>query len=192
MSSTNHTALLALALLSAACRYDMQDQPKYKPLARSDFFADGRSARPVVPGTIPRGALRVNQPLFAGMQNGKFIEMPIPVTRELLERGQGRYNIYCSPCHSRVGDGSGIIAQRGFHWPASFHNDRLRRAPDGYIFDVITYGYGAMSSYAIQVQPRDRWAIVAYIRALQLSRDATVADLTPEGRAKLGISGEQK
>jgi hypothetical protein len=171
----------------------MQDQPKYKPLRRSDFFADGRSARPVVAGTIARGGLRIDQAFYTGMRDGQFVDFPEPVTRPVLERGRDRFDIYCSPCHSRLGDGEGMIKQRGFHYPASLHSDRVRRAPDGYIFAVITNGYGAMSSYAVQVQdPKDRWAIVAYVRALELSQAATLADATPEGRAKLQPSGTQK
>jgi hypothetical protein len=166
----------------------MQDQPKYKPLQCSDFFPDRRSSRLPVPGTIARGNLRADPVFFTGMQGDRFIDMPMPATRELLDRGKDRYDIYCSPCHSRAGDGNGMIVQRGFRSPPSFHNDRLRRVPDGYVYAVISNGFGAMSSYASQVAPRDRWAIVAYVRALQLSRFASVAELSPEDRAKLGAS----
>ena len=167
----------------AGCRQDMHDQPKFKPFGESDFYGDLRSERPPVDGTVARGQLHEDAYLYTGkIGNDPGNYMPFPVTEELLARGQQRFNIYCAPCHSRVGDGNGVIPSRGFpRKPPSFHADRLRKAPLGYVFDVITNGFGAMPDYASQIQPRDRWAIVAYIRALQLSQGATQADV-PAGQ----------
>jgi mono/diheme cytochrome c family protein len=171
--------LACAAVLSlAGCRLDMQVMPYYRPLAQSNFFADKRAARPIIEGTVARGELDADsyfQTGKIGSTDGDF--MPFPVTAEVLSRGQQRFNIYCSPCHSEVGDGNGMIVQRGYQRPPSYHIDRLRKAPIGYFFDVITNGYGKMPDYAVQVQPRDRWAIAAYIRALQLSQGATQADV---------------
>ena len=176
-------ALFTVLLILAGCRQDMHDQPRFKPLARSDFYTDLRSARPPVEGTVARGELREDTYLYTGkIGNNPGDYMPFPVTAELLARGQQRYDIYCAPCHSRVGDGNGVIPSRGFpRKPPSYHIERLRKAPLGYFFDVITNGFGAMPDYASQIAPRDRWAIVAYIRALQLSQDATAADV-PAGQ----------
>ena len=173
------TILLALA----GCRQDMHDQPRFKPLAESDFYSDLRSARPPVEGTVARGQLREDSYLYTGkMGNNPGDYMPFPVTTEVLARGQQRYDIYCAPCHSRVGDGNGVIPSRGFpRKPPSYHIERLRKAPLGYFFDVITNGFGSMPDYSSQIEPRDRWAIVAYVRALQLSQDATAADV-PAGQ----------
>jgi len=170
---------LSLALVTlAGCRQDMHNQPKYLPLRESDFYADRRSARPIVEGTVARGDLQQDSYYYTGKVNGlPGNEMPIPVTRELLDRGEERYNIYCSPCHSKLGDGNGMIVQRGFKQPPSYHIDRLRQAPIGHFFDVISNGFGAMSEYKAQVSVNDRWAIAAYIRALQLSQNATRADI---------------
>ena len=174
-------------LLVAGCRQKMADQPRYEPLVRSTFFEDGRAARPLVEGTVARGELRGDELLYAGKEGGKPADLfPFPVTLAVLTRGQQRYNIFCSPCHDRVGTGQGMIVLRGYRAPASFHMDRLRQAPAGYFFDVISNGFGVMPDYAQQVHPEDRWAIVAYIRALQLSQHATLADV-PEGqRQQLG------
>ncbi|MGH9537502.1 MAG: c-type cytochrome [Terriglobales bacterium] len=176
--------LLAAMLILAGCRQDMHDQPRFKPLAESDFYTDLRSARPPVEGTVARGQLHEDSYLYTGkVGNNPGDYMPFPVTDEILARGQQRYNIYCAPCHSRMGDGNGIVPSRGFpRKPPSYHTDRLRKAPLGYIFDVITNGFGAMPDYASQIPPRDRWDIVAYIRALQLSQDATAADV-PAGQS---------
>jgi hypothetical protein len=180
-------ALTALALLSA-CRLDMHDQPRFKPLRMSDFYADKRSSRPLVPGTVARGELHENSYLYSGMVNGQPGNyMPFPVTREVLERGRERFNIYCSPCHARTGDGNGMIVQRGYRRPPSYHIDRLRQAPLGHFFDVITNGFGAMPDYAAQVPVRDRWAIIAYIRALQLSQQASPDTVPPEERGRLSV-----
>jgi hypothetical protein len=169
---------LGLAILIlAGCRQDMHDQPKFKPLAKSDFYPDLRASRLPVEGTIARGDLHEDAYFYTGkMGSNPGDYMPFAVTQADLERGRERYNIYCAPCHSRVGDGNGMIPQRGFRHPPSYHEDRLRKAPLGYFFQVMTEGFGAMPEYASQIPPRDRWCIVAYIRALQLSQNATMAE----------------
>jgi hypothetical protein len=173
-------------MLSAGCTQEMAEQPRYEPLEPSMFFADGRSARPLVEGTVARGYLRLDELLYTGKVDGELAEiLPFPVTRDLLARGQERYNIYCTPCHAHVGNGQGMIVQRGLRPPPSFHIERLRQAPIGHFFDVITNGYGAMASYAVEVAPADRWAIAAYIRALQLSQHAEVAKLPAIDRQQL-------
>jgi hypothetical protein len=165
----------------------MQDQPKAKPLRGSAFFNDHRSARPVVSGTIARGQLRLEDSLFhTGKVDGRFAEeFPFPVTKEVLLRGQERFNIFCSPCHGRLGNGNGMIVQRGFLRPPSFHEPRIRQSPPGYFFDVITNGFGTMYDYADRVAPADRWAIAAYIKTLQLSQDAPLDVLPPEEKQKI-------
>lgn len=181
-------SVILLALGSTvACRQDMQDQPKYIALRPSDFFEDGRSARPLIEGTVARGHLEDDVAFYTGKgPDGKFVEtFPFPVTKEVLERGQQRFNIYCSPCHDRLGMGDGKIVRRGYRHPPSYHIDRLRQVQNGYIFDVITNGFGAMPDYAAQVQPRDRWAIVAYIRALQLSQNAPLSAVPDDAKAQL-------
>lgn len=173
-SSLGLLAVLALA----GCRQDMHDQPRFKPLAKSDFYPDLRSARAPVEGTVARGQLHDDAYFYTGKigaDPGDY--MPFPATEEVLARGQQRFNIYCAPCHSRVGDGNGMIVQRGYRHPPSYHIDRLRKAPLGYFFDVMTNGFGAMPDYSAQITPRDRWCIVAYIRALQLSQGATTDDI---------------
>jgi hypothetical protein len=158
----------------------MHDQPRFKPLAESDFYADLRSARPPVEGTVARGQLHEDSYLYTGkVGNNPGDYMPFPVTEDVLARGHERFNIYCAPCHSRLGDGNGMIVQRGFRAPPSYHTERLRKAPLGYFFDVIRNGFGAMPEYASQIPARDRWTIVAYIRALQLSQQATSSDVPP-------------
>jgi mono/diheme cytochrome c family protein len=177
-----------VVVASSACRRDMQDQPKYTPLQPSSFFVDGRSARPVPPNTIPRGHLNDDDSFHTGGANGTFLDtIPVALSRPMLERGRQRYDIYCAPCHSNIGDGNGMIARRGFKIPANFHTDRLRQAPPGYVFQVISNGYGAMPDYSNQLNVNDRWAIVAYIKALQLSRNATVADVPSDAKQQLGI-----
>src|SRR5208337_2714338 len=160
------SALGLLATLAlAGCRQDMHDQPRFKPLARSDFYSDMRSARPPVEGTVARGQWHEDSYFYTGkVGNQPGDAIPFPVTQEVLARGQERFNIYCSPCHSRLGDGNGMIVQRGFRPPPSFHTDRLRKAPLGYFYGVISDGFGAMPEYASQIPPRDRWDIVAYVR----------------------------
>ena len=177
--------VLGLTILTG-CRQDMQNQPKYKALAPSSFFSDGRSARPLVSGTVARGDLREDTDLYLGKVDGKLVDaFPFPVTRQILERGQERYNIYCVPCHDLVGNGQGMVVKRGFRPPPSYHIERLRQAPAGYFYDVITNGFGAMQDYSVQVPVRDRWAIVAYIRALQLSQHASLNDVAEADRNKL-------
>jgi mono/diheme cytochrome c family protein len=175
-------ALLALVAFTAGCRLDMHLQPYYRTLAKSDFFADDRSARLPVEGTVARGDLRDDTYFYTGkIGNAPGDYMPFPVKAEDLARGRERYNITCAPCHGRVGDGNGFIPTRGFRRPPSFHIDRLRKAPIGYLFDVDTNGFGVMPDYAAQVVPRDRWCIAAYIKALQLSQNATSGDI-PTGQ----------
>ena len=175
----------------AGCRLDMHTQPKVLPLTKSDFFEDGRGSRALVPGTIARGQLRADAYLYTGMINGKPGDfMPFPATREVLERGRERFNVYCSPCHSRMGDGNGIVTQRGFRHPPSYHTPALRGAPLGHFYDVMTNGFGAMPDYAAQVTTKDRWAIAAYIRVLQLSQHATAADLLPGGKMESTVAPE--
>jgi hypothetical protein len=170
----------------ASCRSDMHVQPRYNPLDGTQFFGDERSARPEVPGTVARGHLRIDDHLYLGKVDGKEAEsFPFPITRAVLERGRERYNIYCTPCHGLTGEGRGMIVQRGFPSPPSYHIDRLRQAPPGHFYNVITNGFGAMYSHAARIAPEDRWAIVAYIRALQLSQHATVTDVPESERAKL-------
>ena len=177
----------------AGCHRDMQNQPRYEPLEPSTFFADGMSARPLVAGTVARGQLNEDEAFFTGKEESKFVaELPVEADRELLLRGQERFNIYCSMCHAATGDGNGMIVQRGFRRPPSLHIERLRNAPAGHFFDVITGGFGAMPSYAAQIEPRDRWTIVAYVRALQLSQNAQLDDVPADERAKLEETREQE
>jgi len=178
--------LCTIGLLLGGCRLDMHVQPKYLPYEPTNFFGDGRSERPPVPGTVARGHLREDELLYTGKENGAMTDkFPFAITRADLERGRERYNIYCTPCHDYVGSGHGMIVQRGFPSPPSFHTDRLRNAPAGHFFDVITNGLGSMYSYAARVEPEDRWRIAAYIRALQLSRQATMQDAPGAARHKL-------
>lgn len=175
-------AVLALVFVTAGCRLDMHIQPYYRPLAKSDFFADKRSARLPVEGTVARDDLHEDNYFYTGkMGAGVGDYMPFPVTEQVLDRGRERFNIYCTPCHGRVGDGNGFIPSRGFRRPPSYHIERLRRAPIGYFFDVMTNGFGVMPDYSAQVAPRDRWCIAAYIRALQLSQNAAASDI-PAGQ----------
>lgn len=156
----------------------MHDAPRYEAYERSEFFGDGRSMRPQVAGTVARGQLREDTAMFAGKVGTAFVTAnPVPVTLQLLHRGRQRFDIFCAPCHGRTGQGNGMVVRRGYRVPSSFHIDRLRGQPDGYYYDVITNGFGAMPDYAAQVPVQDRWAIVAYIRALQLSQNAPVAAL---------------
>jgi mono/diheme cytochrome c family protein len=166
----------------------MHDQPKYIPLRPSTFFADGRSARPLIEGTVARGHLNEDTALYTGKgADGKPTnEFPFPVTKEVIQRGQQRFNVYCTPCHDRTGNGNGMVVRRGFRHPPSYHTDRLRQMPNGYFFDVITKGFGAMPDYAAQIPPQDRWAIVSYIRALQLSQQASINDVPADARGQLG------
>jgi mono/diheme cytochrome c family protein len=170
-------AVVSLAL-SAGCRQDMHNQPKYRPLRASNFFDNGSSARPPVEGTIARGLLQEDAAFFTGKEGTALVtDLPFPVTQEVLDRGQERFNIFCAPCHDRTGGGNGMVVQRGYRQPPSMHIDRLRQAEVGHFFDVMTNGFGAMPDYRAQISPRDRWNIVAYIRALQLSQHAQRADI---------------
>jgi mono/diheme cytochrome c family protein len=182
---------LAAAALLAGCRQDMHDQPKWEPLEATTFFEDGRSSRPVIPETVARGRLHEDAATYTGKLSGKPVEsFPFRLSRDDLARGRDRYEVYCSPCHGRVGDGNGMVVLRGFRRPPSFHDERLRQAPPGHYFDVMTNGFGAMSDYASQVGAEDRWRITAYIRALQLSQRATIGEVPAEEAAKLAAAPE--
>ncbi|HXH67281.1 MAG TPA: cytochrome c [Candidatus Limnocylindrales bacterium] len=192
----NKPSLLAIAALCAfgfagcdsTLRQDMANQPRQNPLSPSDFFADGRSERPTVENTVARGSIQ-DDSLFVPKDSNAF---PLPLTEELLERGQQRYGIFCTPCHGIQGDGMGMVAVRGMKHPPSYHQERLRNVPNGYLYDVVTNGFGAMYGYSSQIPPRDRWAIVAYLRALQLSRNAPVGQLPADLREKLMAGGTAK
>ena len=190
MKARNPSAILYLlfsVLILTGCRRDMFNQPSEKPLEKSDFFRGNQMAsRPLLPHTVARGHLDEDEVFFHGAKGTNLVEsFPIPITREVLARGRERFDIYCAPCHGRVGDGRGMIVQRGFPAPPSFHIDRLREAPVGHFFDVITRGYGMMLSYASRVEPEDRWAIAAYIRVLQTSENVPVGSLTSPEHEKL-------
>jgi mono/diheme cytochrome c family protein len=175
-------AALSLAWLSGcSLKQDMAYQPKNRPLSPSDFFTDGRSERPLLENTVARGALN-DDALFVAKDSNAF---PLPLTAELMERGENRYKIFCTPCHGLQGDGNGMVAMRGMKHPPTYHQDRLRQATNGYFYDVVTNGFGAMYSYSAQIPPRDRWAIIAYVRALQLSRNAKAAELPAELRERV-------
>ena len=218
MKSHTLTVWCAVAFVSSitGCdRLDMYDQPRYEPLEESHFYADGLSARQPVEGTIPRGGLREDTAYFTGRSDGK----PVAVVPEaayraifdrvpkrfdgefenvdraelrlaMLERGRDRFDIYCSVCHGRTGEGNGMIVQRGFRPPPNYTIDRLRAAPAGHLFDVISNGIGAMASYASRIEVADRWAIVAYIRALQLSQHAGLDDVPSDLRSRLEATDE--
>jgi mono/diheme cytochrome c family protein len=172
---------VTMGMFFTGCRIDMHVQPRQNPLSRSDFFTDQRSARPLVEGTVARGQLRADTYFYTGkIGSSPGDYMPFKITKEALERGRERFDIFCAPCHSRLGDGNGFVPSRGFsRRPPSFHIERLQKAPLGYFFDVMTNGFGNMADYAAQISPQDRWNIVAYIRALQLSQSATAADAPP-------------
>jgi hypothetical protein len=186
-------ACMVLLLLTSGCRLDMHVQPRYNPYDASSFFSDGRSARQPVAGTVPRNANIVGladpddaKKVGAERPGGTGTNVfPFVMTREVLNRGRERYDIFCAPCHGLAGDGDGVIVQRGFQAPPSYHLDRMRNAPASHFFDVITNGFGAMYPYGYRVPVSDRWAIVAYIRALQLSREGTLDEVPPEERQKL-------
>ncbi len=171
------TAMLGVLAL-AGCRQDMHDQPKFFPQRGTSFYADGRSVRPQVENTVARGQLHEDSYFYTGLNNGvEGTTMPFPVTLDVLARGQERYNVYCTPCHSRVGNGAGMIVERGYSKAGNFHTARLLSAPLGHFFNVMTNGYGSMPDYAAQLTPADRWAVVAYIKALQLSQNAQPGDV---------------
>lgn len=172
---------MALVLVLAGCRQDMHNQPKFVPQRGTTFFADGRSARPQVENTVARDQLHEDAYFYTGLIDGKEGDgLPLPLTEATMQRGQERYNLYCTPCHSRVGNGNGMIVQRGYKPAGNFHTDRLRNAPLGHFFQVMTNGYGAMPDYSAQLTPEDRWAVAAYVRALQLSQNAKASDV-PSG-----------
>jgi mono/diheme cytochrome c family protein len=175
--------LAGVALLltaAAACRQDMHDAPRYDPLEASVVFSRGASSRPLVDGTVARGELRADELLYTGRVGGQpSADYPFAIARADLDRGEERFNIYCSPCHAKTGAGTGMVVQRGYRQPPSLHIDRLRQAPAGYYVDVITNGFGVMPDYRAQVTPEDRWRIAAYIRVLQTSRQGTTADVPP-------------
>jgi cytochrome c553 len=176
----------AALLFVGGCRLDMHIQPKYLPEDPTAFFHDGRSERPVVPGTVARGELRIDELMFTGKENGQESNrFPFPITRADLERGREQYNIYCTPCHGYTGNGNGMIVERGFSEPPSYHIQRLRDSPVGHFFGVMTNGFGAMYSYGSRISPEDRWRIAAYIRALQVSQNGTIEDVPADQRANL-------
>ena len=177
------------ALLFTGCRRDMFQQPSEKPLEKSEFFRDNNMAsRPLVVHSVARGHLNDDEVFYTGKMGTNLVTtFPIPITRDVLQRGQERFEIYCSPCHSRTGDGNGMIPQRGYPTPPSYHIDRVRQAPVGYFFDVITHGYGVMYPYAARIEPGDRWAIAAYIRVLQTSRNARISDVPDLARSQLEV-----
>jgi len=181
-------ALLLAGALLAGCRQDMHDTPRYEALEESDFFADKRAMRPIPEGTVARGDLRQDDVFYTGKLDGELVQtLPAQVTMDkaLLDRGEQRYNIYCAPCHSPIGDGNGTVVQRGYKRPSSYHDPRLRGMAIGYFYDVITNGFGQMPDYAAQVTPADRWAIAAYIRVLQRSQAGSVEDVPAEHRGAL-------
>jgi len=182
----------ALLLIAAscvalgACRQDMHDAPRYEPLEASTFFTDGRGSRTLVGNTVARGTLQEDEHLYQGTIGGQLANVfPMPVTAEVMARGRERFEVFCSPCHGRTGQGNGMVVQRGFRAPTSFHEERLRQAPVGYFVNVVTHGFGAMLDYSAQIPVADRWAIAAYIRALQFSQRATIDDVPAGRRAEL-------
>lgn len=184
--AATHAAAIVAACALSACRQDMHDNPRYEPLEQSTFFADGRSQRPLVAHTVPRGYLRDDEHLYAGKVDGQLATVfPMPVNAELMLRGQEQFNVFCAPCHGRTGKGDGMVVRRGYRAPTSFHDARLRQAPPGYVFDVVTHGFGAMPDYASQIPVTDRWAIAAYVKALQVSQNATLDDVPPDKRGEL-------
>lgn len=186
------SSFLLVAFLTAACNSSgslqiMGEQPRYDPYQASNFYANGMSARPVVSDTVTFMQPLTNTLLYQGTVNGALATtFPFAITDAVMERGQQRYNIYCAPCHGALGDGQGVVAQRGFCCPANFHTDTLRAAPVGHFFDVMTNGFGRMPSYGELIPARDRWAIIAYVRALQLSQHATLDDVPSDQKNKLG------
>ena len=178
--------LIAFCLWLGACQQKMADQPRYEPLQKSDFFEDQRAARPLVEGTVAQGHLNADEELYTGKAGGEPAKtLPFSIDRPLLLRGQERFNIFCAPCHDRAGSGEGMIVRRGYRPPPSLHIERLRTAPPGHFYDVVSHGFGAMPDYAAQISVRDRWAIVAYIQALQLSQNAQITDVPEAARGAL-------
>ena len=185
-SRAKSLVVVCVLLTVAGCRQDMHNQPKYRPLRESVFFRDGSSARPIIEGTVARGTLQTDEAFFTGKNGNTLVtELPFAVDEHVLNRGEDRYNIYCAPCHDRTGHGRGMVVQRGYRQPPSLHEERLRAREAGHYFDVMTNGFGAMPDYRTVIAPRDRWAIVAYIRALQLSQHASAADIPGGDPTKL-------
>jgi len=185
--ATAASVLVAAALVAGGCRQDMHDQAKYTTYVPSAFFANGSSARQLVANVVPRGTTHDDVLLYTGQENGAMAtQFPFPVTAAVISRGQSRFNAFCSPCHDRTGSGNGMIVQRGYKHPTSFHDPRLRNSTPGYFFQAMSNGFGVMPSYASQIPDvKDRWAIIAYIRALQLSQNATLADVPAADREQL-------
>jgi mono/diheme cytochrome c family protein len=194
LSSIFHplSSILIILLLLTGCSLDMRQQPKNMPLSQSDFFENQMGSRMLIAGTVAQGHLNLDKHLYEGKNpDGSLVDtFPFEITPEVMARGQQEYNVFCSPCHGYVGNGQGMIVQRGFKTPPSFHLQRLHEAPAGHFFDVITNGFGVMYPYAYRIAPEDRWAIIAYIRALQLSQNATLEDVPPDQRAKLEVTGQ--
>jgi mono/diheme cytochrome c family protein len=189
ISASLFTAALCAFAISGcgSLRQDMADQPYNRPLSQSDFFPDGRSERPLIENTVPHGAIEND----AYNVSKDYAGFPLKVDEKLLVRGEDRYKVFCTPCHGLQGDGNGMVAMRGMKHPPSYHIDRLRQAPNGYFYDVMSNGFGAMYSYGERISPRDRWAIIAYVRALQLSRNAKASDLPESVRQKLNSSSTE-
>jgi mono/diheme cytochrome c family protein len=195
---TGRRLMLACALAASlgagtACRQDMHDAPRYDALEKSDFFTDRRTSRELIEGTVARGQLRADDAYYTGKVDGTpLAALPAGITldKALVERGQSRFNIYCAPCHSQTGEGDGMVVRRGYKQPPSLHDPRLRAQPLGYFYDVITRGFGQMPDYAAQIQPKDRWAVAVYLKALQLSQHATVEDVPAEERGNLDKPAE--
>ena len=186
LAQTRALLIVVAAVALAGCRQDMHDNPRYEPLEATTFFADGRASRVFVANTVARGTLREDTHLYQGRVDGQLATtFPMPVTAQTMARGQERFNVFCAPCHGRTGTGNGIVVQRGFRAPPSYSEERLRNAPAGYFFDVMTNGFGAMQDYAAQIPVQDRWAITAYIRALQFSQNARLEDVPADRRADL-------
>lgn len=184
--------LVLSMLLLTACAGNHRNQPKYEPLEESSLFANDQSARPIPDDTVARGQLREDSWLYTGKQNGEPVRgFPFPVTKAVMERGRQRFDVNCVPCHGETGKGDGMIVRRGYSPPPTYHSDALRQVEEGYLFDVITNGFGGgMPPYGDQVSPRDRWAIIAYIRALQLSQNSNIRDVPPQVRDKLNAGGK--
>jgi mono/diheme cytochrome c family protein len=184
-------ALVVVSVAAAGCRQDMHDAPRYDPLEASDLFLNGSAARPLVTGTVPRGQLNDDAYLHTGKDaNGLPVSaFPFAITSAELDRGQERFNVYCAPCHGRTGEGNGMVVQRGYRQAQSLHIDRLKLAPVGYFYDIIANGFGVMPDYRAQITVEDRWKIVAYVRALQLSRQATTAEIPADALERL-LKGE--
>ncbi len=179
-------ACLGVVLAVAGCRSDMHDQPKFEALEANTFFADGRAARPHIASTVARGELFADEHLYTGWIDGELAPTyPIEITAGTLARGRQRFDIYCAPCHGRLGDGNGMVAIRGFRHPPSYHSERLRTAAPGHFFDVITNGFGSMTDFSDRIRAEDRWAITAYIEALQLAQHALLEDLSAEDLMRL-------